>query len=564
MRIADASFVILDTETTGLRAATDRLIEVAAVKVHRGEVVERFSQLIDPGCAVPGRITRITGITTAMVFGKPRAAEVLPWLVDFIGESVLVAHNLPFDARFLDAELQRCGIGRWSGRSVCTLRLARRLLRGLHSKGLASVADFYGISIHGRHRALGDAEATAQIFLRFLNQLEHEYGIADVDELIGFQHRSYRRLSASTGQLDRIREEILPKVPSVPGVYFMKDARGEIIYIGKALSLSARVRSYFNAVEAHPDRLRRLVYEVRDIGWKETHSELGALLLESRLIKQHQPTFNRAQRSYRARPFLKIETDHPFPRLSISSVALPDGAEYYGPFASRGEAEFLKEVIDEHFGLRECDDKTFARHTSCVLASMGRCPHQPCGRETANLYDEELNRVRRFLEGKDRSVLTAMHHSMKAAAAELEFERASRFRDGIRRLETLLDRRGGLAPSLARQNGILLWRRPDGEHVAIVISHGRLVEEQMIEGEKPTWGELRRLIDAARRFDAGERYWKEEADEVRLIQQWIHRNRTALDVIELDEWTDDGALTRIEMAQFDGEAKIPHAPAINS
>src|SRR5690606_12039198 len=116
--------------------------------------------------------------------------------------------------------------------------------------------------------------------------------------LLAFQHRSYRALKQQPKALQRIRDEDLPHLPDRPGVYFMKNAKGQILYIGKAKSLKNRVRSYFNAVEAHPPRIRQLVDAVRRVEWQETGSELAALLLESRLIKEHQPRFNRALLRY--------------------------------------------------------------------------------------------------------------------------------------------------------------------------------------------------------------------------------------------------------------------------
>ena len=538
----DATFVVVDTETTGVSAGRDRLIEVAAVKVRGGEIIERFTQLIDPERAVPQRITRITGITTAMVFGKPRAADVLPAFCDFLGDGIFVAHNLSFDWRFITESCGRAGIEMPACQSLCTLKLARRLLRGLRSKGLASVADFYGITIHGRHRALGDAEATAQVLIRFLDVIWHEHDIRTVGDLLAFQNRSYRQIRDSATGLDRIRREILPQLPDEPGVYFMKDARGAIIYIGKALSLKSRVRSYFSSVEALPPRLHKLVSEVREVGWKTTPSELGALLLESRLIKEHTPRFNRAQLEYRNRPFLKLDITHPFPRLTPSAVALDDGAEYFGPLAGRREREFLLHIIDEFFGLRECDDTAFARGKPCMLASMGRCPFTPCeqGREdetavaVQKAYAAEVERVRDFLHGRDNSVITVIEERMRDAASRLEFEQASYYRDALKRLEELRNRHHVLAGPVFERNGVAVWKGKSDRRVMLVVSRGRLTDEFEVNGEG-SWERLRKAVDHARQHRPDERYWKEEADELRLVQQWIHRNREHLLTFELDD-----------------------------
>jgi len=167
MTIEDATFVVTDTETTGTKAASNRIIEIGAVKVEAGEITDRFQQLVNPERTIPSRITHLTGITTGMVFDQPTMESVMPQYLDFLEDGILVAHNLPFDLRFLNAECSRLGLDDLSNRTLCSLRLARRLLPGLRSKGLSRLAQFYGINVNGRHRALGDAEATGIILQRF-------------------------------------------------------------------------------------------------------------------------------------------------------------------------------------------------------------------------------------------------------------------------------------------------------------------------------------------------------------------------------------------------------------
>src|SRR5690625_104209 len=565
--LTDATFVVVDTETTGVSADRDRLIEIAAVKVRGGEIIERFTQLIDPERAVPQRITRITGITTAMVFGKPRAADVLPTFCEFLGDGIFVAHNLSFDWRFVTQACRRARVDIPECQSLCTLKLARRLLRGLRSKGLASVADFYGIPIHGRHRALGDAEATAQVLIRFLHVMRHEHNIHTLGDLLAFQNRSYQQIRAAATGLDKIRRDVLPQLPDAPGVYFMKDARGAIIYIGKALSLKSRVRSYFSSVEALPPRLHKMVSEVREVGWKTTPSELGALLLESRLIKQHTPRYNRAQLEYRNRPFLKLDKMHPFPRLTPSAVALDDGAEYFGPLGGRRERDFLLHIVDEFFGLRECDHNAFARGRPCVLAPMGRCPFTPCAETSAGsaegdgawesaqeAYAAEVQRVRDFLHGRDTSVVTVIEQRMREAASRLEFEQASYYRDALKRLEELQHRQHALAGPVFERNGVAVWKGKADRRVMVVVSRGRLTDELEANGEG-SWESLRNAVNQARRRPAEERYWKEEADELRLVQQWNHRNRDHLLTFDLDDAAEPDAIADRIRKSLDGGAE---------
>ena len=526
-------FVVTDTETTGATSATDRLIEIAAVKVQGGRILGSFSRLINPRRSVPRFITELTGISTAMVFDQPGAEEALPEYLDFLGDGVFVAHNMAFDHNFIGAELERLGRPRLKGPGLCTLRLARRLLPGLRSKGLTSLADFYGLTFKHRHRALGDAEVTAEVLLRFLARIEFEHGVERLEDLLTYQFRRYSEPRQAPRHLQYIRENILGRLPNRPGVYFMLDAKGVILYIGKAKSLRDRVRSYFSGIEGHAPRTRKLLEVVRDVRWTETGSELNALLLESRLIKEQQPAFNRALRRYRNRPFIRLDTSEAFPRVSAASVLKDDGAEYFGPVGGTAWAEQLVEIINRFYGLRECTDDVFERASQCVYASMGRCG-APCGGgEGADAYPEEVQRVRRFLRGEDRSVLPQIEAAMRAAAQRLDFEQAALYRNWLQRLERLLSRQRRIAGSVLEHNAaIALPGVADGSAQVFLVRFGRPAHTLHL-GASPTPEEIGALRAAvAQHFDpaapAPSRYFKAEVEEIRLLAHWmyVYRDKT--------------------------------------
>lgn len=543
MRISEASFVVTDTETTGMRAGSDRLIEIGAVRVQNGMVVERFQELINPGCPIPGYIYRLTGISSEMVADRDPAEEVLPRYMSFLGDGVFVAHNLQFDLRFVNAELRDAQMNELPPRTLCTLRLARRLLPGLRSKSLASICEFFHIRNRKAHRALADAEATAEILLRFLEVLEHEHKVESVEELITFQRRAYRSISRSKHQA-AIHEKVLPRLPSEPGVYFMKDAAEEVIYIGKARDLKARVTSYFRAIEGHPPRLRKMLEVVRDVSWKVTDSELDALILESRLIKERQPRFNRAQKQYQVRPFLRISLETDFPTVSVVPVMVNDGNRYYGPFDSRQSADRIAAAIERFYLLRSCDQAVFDAGVPCDLARNGRCCAPCAGFVNKAAYMEEVRRVEDFLEGRDDSVLDRIRGSMRSAAVEMNYEEAAILRDWMQLIEELLARDGCIAPSVLDQNSVLahVGGKGDGaENLRLhLIRHGRLHESLKLSPNLSNRdrAEIVRCLDACFHPDIGapDRYYVEETDEVRLIRQWAYANRSR---VERVEWEDD-------------------------
>ena len=344
MRTDSTAFVVFDTETTGVDARTDRVIEIGAVRLDGLTEVGRFSSLVNPERLVPRRITEITGLSTASLVGAPVAAEAIPEFLAFAEGAVLVGHNVPFDVAMVNAELARLGRPPLDHPTLDTLRLARRLLHGHRSKGLTAVADHFGIRVHGRHRALGDAEATAEVLRRFVAMMGPRG--RTLDGLVGYQNTRYGS-AAEAPHLARLRETIAAQ-PDRPGVYFFRDAKGSVVYVGKAKRLRTRLRSYVTAVEAKSGRLRQMMDDVRTVETTETGSELAALLLESRLIKEMQPRFNRASRRYRTRPFVRLGPG-PAPTVTLSSFTVDDGAEYFGPLAGRRQAEAVVRIVERAF-----------------------------------------------------------------------------------------------------------------------------------------------------------------------------------------------------------------------
>lgn len=198
-RLREEAFVVVDVETTGgSPAAGHRVTEVAAVLVAGGEVRDTFSSLVNPGRRIPRMIAELTGITDEMVSAAPRFHQVADRLAEFLEGRVFVAHNAPFDWRFVCAEMERSTGMLPSGRQLCTVKLARKLLPQLPSRSLDGLAHYYGLEIESRHRALDDAVATAHVLLRFVDLLE-ERGIDDwegVEVLLG--RRAPRRKRTST------------------------------------------------------------------------------------------------------------------------------------------------------------------------------------------------------------------------------------------------------------------------------------------------------------------------------------------------------------------------------
>jgi DNA polymerase-3 subunit epsilon len=534
MHVSDATFVVTDTETTGTSAESNRVIELGAVKVEDGEIVDRFQQLINPQRSIPGRITKLTGITTGMVFDAPTVDEVLPGYLDFLDDGILTAHNLSFDKGFLDAELERIGQEPLPNETLCTVRLARRLLPGLDSKGLSRLVQFYDITVDGRHRALGDAEATGHVLTRLLSQLAFEHEIDTVEDLLAFQHRRYQKVREVPNHLQDIREEQLPEAPDAPGVYAFKNSSGTPLYIGKAKQLSDRLRSHFTAVESKAARKRKMLQKVRTVDWETTDTELEAILRESRLIKTEKPRYNRAQRRYYSRPFVRLDTTHEYPTISWSRTLRDDGAEYYGPVRNTERAEMVVDVASRFFRLRECDDERLHLGQRCLYADMDRCT-VPCENDDPEAYAEAVARVQAFLTGQDRSVLDRLRDRMTQASEDLDFEKAAEFRDTLEQLETILDKQRLMAAPVRQHNAALVHRVDEGETVdVLLVRFGRFVDSVSCAcpPSADDCAHLREHVET--HFDDGSppsELSKRATDEIRLLSHWTYAHREELSVV---------------------------------
>ena len=177
--LLDGTFVAIDIETTGFDVRTAEIIDLGAVKVEGGIITETYSTLVDPGFFIPDHIKDLTGITNAMTIGSPKIEQALPEFMDFLGDYILIGHNIEQDLRFIGKYTRLIGKQRLKRPALCTLQLSRRLLPGLHSYSLKDVADHLGIHYDRLHRALDDARITALIFLELLEFLWNNYGIDD-------------------------------------------------------------------------------------------------------------------------------------------------------------------------------------------------------------------------------------------------------------------------------------------------------------------------------------------------------------------------------------------------
>src|SRR5581483_10467475 len=313
--IATAEFLVVDTETNGLAGESCEMTEVGAVLVGGGELHDRWSSLVRCNRPLGRGIQRFTGITQERLADAPGLEEVLPPLRDLLEHRVLVAHNAPFDRRVLRRAFELIGLDWPNPPVLCTAALARKLLPLQRRRGLGVLADALGIEVATAHRALADAETCARVLCALFPRLcANAITIADALAITGRRRRTAtrkRRTPALTPppQLD------FGDLPKDPGVYLFRDDAGRVLYVGKSISIRSRTRAHF-APSSVPSAW---TVQATVVDYQSTNSELGALVLENRLIKQHRPPGNirLAKRDDRL-CYIRCRLDIPFPILEVS------------------------------------------------------------------------------------------------------------------------------------------------------------------------------------------------------------------------------------------------------
>lgn len=451
---------MVDLETTGGSPATCDITEVAAVHYQGGDPTRTFHTLVNPGSAIPPFITVFTGITQAMVVEAPRIDQVLPSLLEFIRDAVIVGHNVRFDLSFLNAAAERLGYERLGIRFVDTAALARRLVRSeVRNLKLDTLAAHFRSPVSPTHRALDDARATAHVFWSLLERAG-TLGVTHLDDLL--------QLPRARGAAHYAKIELTDALPRRPGVYLFRDRHGAVIYVGKAKNLRTRVRSYFYGDGRR--RIGNMLRELDAVDYRMCETELEAEVAELRLIAAHLPRHNRRSKPARSPHWVKL-TDEPFPRLSMVRRYQDDGCLYLGPFRGRRGAQLVVTALWDALPIRRCAGRPGTKTDRCAFAQLGvaLCPCD--GDLEVAQYREVLDVLRTGVEDHPALLLEPLGKKMAVHAAAERFEEAAWLRDRHRALARTLERRR-VWQALQRA-GRLHCEADDGQ--GALIEGGRLV-----------------------------------------------------------------------------------------
>ncbi|MCS6929378.1 MAG: exonuclease domain-containing protein [Saprospiraceae bacterium] len=376
-------YAIVDVETTGGSARYERVIEIAIVLYDGRRIVDTFSTLLYPERSIPWNITRVTGITDEMVANAPRFFEVARRIVEMTREAIFVAHNVSFDYGFLREEFARLGYTYTCRQRLCTVRLARKVFPGLPSYSLDHLRVHFGIDSGRSHRALDDALATTQLLERILATQQGQQNIRS------FIHQGVQASRLPEG----ISLECLHEAPEACGVYYLHDAQGDVVYVGKSVDIRKRLLEHFADTSPKGEKLRA---GVADFSYEVTGSELVALLLESAEIKRLQPRLNRALRTRQFMAAIYTYTDEcGYRRLVVGRMRrrLRPSLECIVELPRLSNARNWLRSVAQRFELcyKLChlEDSTGA----CFHYAMHRCAGACVGAEPPEAYNRRVERA---------------------------------------------------------------------------------------------------------------------------------------------------------------------------
>jgi DNA polymerase-3 subunit epsilon len=506
-------FVVVDLETTGGSPADSRITEIGALRVRGGERLGTFQTLVNPGAPIPRSITHLTGIDDRMASSAPPIEWVLPSFAEFARGCVFVAHNARFDFTFLNVALARLDYDPLPPPPVCTARLARRVVwPDVPNVRLRTLAGYFRTSARPTHRALPDAETCAEV-LGGLLELGGRLGILTLGDL----HAAVR----ARGRPNYGKIALAERLPRGVGVYLFRGRDGRVLYVGKSKDVRTRVKSYFYGDSRK--QVADLLAETSAVDAVACGSELEALVVESRLIRTHEPKYNRRGKTWRRYAYLRIDTAEAFPRIKVVREPTGGGA-FLGPFASSHHARLAKEALEEAVPIRRCTTamRASTRFAPCALAEIGRCL-APCdGRVDPDRYGELVRSLVSSLSSPGE-LLRALEGRIRRLAEERRFEEAALARDRLRILAEAL------------------WRfRRD----RWLLSAGDLV---LIDGSGTRFrvrgGGLARDTDDVA---LGTPCPRDRADELSVLRAWLERTPVRLESTDepLAEPVDGGAALR--------------------
>lgn len=331
-------------------------------------------------------------------------------------------------------------------------------------------------------------------------------------------------------------DEELKKLPDKPGVYLMKDEKGQIIYVGKAVSLKKRVRQYFQSSRNKTPKVNAMVKKIDEFEYIITDTEVEALILESNLIKKHKPKYNILLRDDKQYPYIKVTTNEKYPRVIKVRKVKKDGAKYFGPYTSNGAVNDTLDIIRNLYPIRTCKlnlEKDIGKVRPCLNYHIGRCL-APCqGNVDERVYMEMINEIIMFLNGREEKLLDIIEEKMKRASKDLDFESAARYRDQVNSLKHILEKQKIVSTTMTDQDVIAMARGINEVCVQIFfIRSGKVTgREHFMITDTDEQARIEVLSSFIKQFYLGSAYVpkeiliEEEIEDINTITEWLSQKR---------------------------------------
>ncbi len=581
--LAGAPFAVLDVETTGGRTERHRLLEVAVVTIDGGTISGHYESLVNPRQALPAFVVELTGITQEMVEEAPPAEAVLPELREVVGGRILVGHNISSDLTFLNYEALWHDQPPFGNPALNTEDLALSLLPDLRRPSLSRVAAALGLAPPARHRALADARLTAAVLGELLRRLPDAAGgvVATLGELqawlaspAGRAHAvAPRRAVGLAERQDRVRrltarlaQQPLPagtlrSLPDGPGVYSFLDAAGETLYVGKAVSLRARVAQHFSGTARALRRQDGLLERTTAVEHQEVECELDALLLESSRIRALRPPYNVQTRSHRGSPLLRFEPG-PYPRAGAATAAA-GGERTAGPYRTTQQVRHTLRTLRRVFQIRSCRRVLPATRAKlripCLRLGQGLCPAPCADLVTPAHYALLVDYAWRFVTAGREAVLADLDARLGAleraapdgaaapAATALEAQILRECRARRRRLRREYP---PLAGGLAGDALVMAYPAAHAGAVLYFVRQGRLARRVVVPARDLEESRLAGIVAAGLAADAGGDL---DADQASILLRWIYRRSGRPECVPAGDGVPPAAVARDVLAALCSE-----------
>ena len=383
-------YSIIDIETTGNGIKGNKITEISIFKFDGHEVIDEYTSLVNPECEIPYFITGLTGIDNDLVRNAPTWEEIASKVLEITQDTIFVAHSVNFDYNVIKNEFQNIGIN-FSRKKLCTVRLSRKLIPGLNSYSLGKLCTSLNIPLTNRHRAKGDAQATVILFKKLLR--------TNGAEKVFKAFLNARSQEATLPPL--LPKEIFERLPNSPGVYYFKDAKGAIIYVGKAVDIKKRVLGHFYD-KSNKEIL--MCKATHDIDFELSGNELVALLMESAAIKQHFPLYNQSQkRTSKEYAIFSYEDRNGIQHLAYNKLKLTPSP--ISTFNTITDCRLFLEDLCKHYGLCPKFCHLQENISSCSHYSIGQCNGICRGTESPMDYNAKVQRAIEALKDKNQNLV---------------------------------------------------------------------------------------------------------------------------------------------------------------